>query len=69
MRFANRGIGHDRGRVLKKVADIAVLIQTAGIVLVDEVPVKLISEIGPGDARVVQRIADLRTLDGGIVNT
>ena len=55
------GIGHDRGRILLEIADIAIFVGPVVIselIRIFEIGIPLIAVIGPGHALVDQRVAD-----------
>src|SRR6185437_9140028 len=65
MRGADRGIAHDRGRVLKEIADVAVLIArwadstVVELVFVIEISVPLVAIVLPRNVLFEKRVADV----------
>ena len=55
---ASFGVGHDRGRVLRPVADVAILIRGVLPVFVGQIEIELVAEIGPGNVLAGQFVAD-----------
>ena len=50
--------GHDRRRIRRPVADVAILVYGAQVVGVLEVAIELVAEVSPGNAFGVERVAD-----------
>jgi hypothetical protein len=51
-------IGHDRCRILRPVADIAILVGLVDVVLILEIEIELVAVIGPGNILGAELVAD-----------